>query len=688
MRLLEYKQPDLALVDLGLPDGSGLDLIARVRAADGVASRLDPGLAAGRADRALRRARPRARASTAAPTTSWSSRSPIRSCAAGCAAILRRMQPRRRLGPAAGRRPRGRPARRARCGCAGGASSCRRRSSRCCARWRPSPTRVFTKEELLRDVWGFRSMGATRTLDSHACRLRQKLGTARRPFVVNVWGVGYRLVDGPAERRRRRERGWRTPAGWRRCARAGGSSRCCGCGSSRHAELVADAGHELRGPLCAARLGLHGLDDVERAAAVDLELRRAALALDDLVAAGRGRRAGVRSQLVDVGALLDDAAEAWRAAGARRSGPRWRSSRCAAARSSAPTRSGSPRRAATSWPTRVEHGGVVPCACAGACSRGGCASRSTDAGPGLARAGAGDAAPRARAGRRASAARGASASPIAARGAALPRQAASPSRAEPSTAAGLASLDLAERRRRADRPAVLELPCADRIRLRLPTPMTRRRRGALLIGLALALGGLAASDVGRREAAVRAQLAPLVDVVVAGRDLPPRRRLCARRPRAPPHPGPLRPGRGGLRARGGASAAARPPPCRAAPTSARASSRTSRRRARPAIRRGERAVEVAGAGSPELVVAGARVDVVVVPGARRRAARAHRRRRARRSPAGGGGRRGRGRARRRHAPCHRRAGAHARLARGGRARGAAARPHGLRGASPARPPPP
>src|SRR3954462_7709516 len=42
VRLLEYKQPDLALVDLGLPDGSGLDLIARVRSADGLASRLDP----------------------------------------------------------------------------------------------------------------------------------------------------------------------------------------------------------------------------------------------------------------------------------------------------------------------------------------------------------------------------------------------------------------------------------------------------------------------------------------------------------------------------------------------------------------------------------------------------------------------------------------------------------------------
>src|SRR3954447_12757133 len=42
LRMLEFKQPDLVLVDLGLPDGSGLDLIARVRAADGIATRLDP----------------------------------------------------------------------------------------------------------------------------------------------------------------------------------------------------------------------------------------------------------------------------------------------------------------------------------------------------------------------------------------------------------------------------------------------------------------------------------------------------------------------------------------------------------------------------------------------------------------------------------------------------------------------
>jgi DNA-binding response OmpR family regulator len=59
------------------------------------------------------------------------------------------------------------------------------------------PTRVFTKEQLLRDVWGYRAMGRTRTLDSHASRLRRKLRQAGAgpTVVVNVWGVGYRLLD-------------------------------------------------------------------------------------------------------------------------------------------------------------------------------------------------------------------------------------------------------------------------------------------------------------------------------------------------------------------------------------------------------------------------------------------------------------------------------------------------------------
>jgi len=57
------------------------------------------------------------------------------------------------------------------------------------------PTRVWTKEELLRTVWGFRSMGRTRTVDSHACRLRNKLASAGGRYVETVWGIGYRLVS-------------------------------------------------------------------------------------------------------------------------------------------------------------------------------------------------------------------------------------------------------------------------------------------------------------------------------------------------------------------------------------------------------------------------------------------------------------------------------------------------------------
>ena len=45
-------------------------------------------------------------------------------------------------------------------------------------------------------MWNFRSAGRTRTVDSHASRLRRKLtALGAGPFVVNVWGVGYRLLD-------------------------------------------------------------------------------------------------------------------------------------------------------------------------------------------------------------------------------------------------------------------------------------------------------------------------------------------------------------------------------------------------------------------------------------------------------------------------------------------------------------
>jgi DNA-binding response OmpR family regulator len=58
------------------------------------------------------------------------------------------------------------------------------------------PQRVFTKEELLREVWGYRALGRTRTLESHASRVRKKLCVDPQDrFIVNVWGVGYRMLE-------------------------------------------------------------------------------------------------------------------------------------------------------------------------------------------------------------------------------------------------------------------------------------------------------------------------------------------------------------------------------------------------------------------------------------------------------------------------------------------------------------
>ena len=61
------------------------------------------------------------------------------------------------------------------------------------------PARVFTREELLRDVWGYRT--PSRTVDSHAARLRQKLASSEHRLVINVWGIGYKLAEQPLARR-------------------------------------------------------------------------------------------------------------------------------------------------------------------------------------------------------------------------------------------------------------------------------------------------------------------------------------------------------------------------------------------------------------------------------------------------------------------------------------------------------
>ncbi len=195
LRELEFRRPDLVIVDLGLPDGSGLELIARVRTADGIASRLDPTMPlivlsarAGDLDR-VRAFERGADDFVPKPFSYGELRLRI-------AAVLRRTRRRSGLGQLrigeleldpAGREVRLR----------GRRIELSQKEFALLRALATDPTRVLTKQELLRDVWGYRTLGTTRTLDSHACRLRNKLGVDGDRFVVNVWGVGYRLVDGP-----------------------------------------------------------------------------------------------------------------------------------------------------------------------------------------------------------------------------------------------------------------------------------------------------------------------------------------------------------------------------------------------------------------------------------------------------------------------------------------------------------
>lgn len=57
-----------------------------------------------------------------------------------------------------------------------------------------SPNRVFTRAQLLDDVWGFDYFGDTRTVDVHVKRLREKLqGVSDQWEISTVWGVGYKF---------------------------------------------------------------------------------------------------------------------------------------------------------------------------------------------------------------------------------------------------------------------------------------------------------------------------------------------------------------------------------------------------------------------------------------------------------------------------------------------------------------
>ena len=195
LRLLDTKFPDLVLVYIGRPHASGFEVLRRVREADGIASRLDPStplvLLTGR-DGELDRVRGFERGADDYICKPFS----YPELRGRLAALLRRADHRRRTGRLRVGEldidPQARTAR-----LRGEALALSQKEFALLRMLASEPARVFTKDELLRQIWGFRHLGTSRTLDSHACRLRHKLGVHGDRFVVNVWGIGYRLVDAP-----------------------------------------------------------------------------------------------------------------------------------------------------------------------------------------------------------------------------------------------------------------------------------------------------------------------------------------------------------------------------------------------------------------------------------------------------------------------------------------------------------
>ena len=203
--------PTSALIDVGLPDGSGLDIVRRVRDADGVASRVDPRTPLLRAQRPRRRARPRPRRSSAAPTTTSPSRSSYpelrgrvaraaaprgerRATAAACASASSRST-----------RPRARRRRRAARG-----SSCRQGVRAAAHAGRRAHAGLHEGRAAARRL-GLPARAARRARSTrHACRLRQKLARRRRPVRRSTSGAS---ATGWSTRRWRHDA---SPAGWSR----------------------------------------------------------------------------------------------------------------------------------------------------------------------------------------------------------------------------------------------------------------------------------------------------------------------------------------------------------------------------------------------------------------------------------------------------------------------------------------
>jgi DNA-binding response OmpR family regulator len=194
LRLCRYGRPDLMLLDVALPDASGVELLHVIREADPVDSHLDPGLPiivlTGRGhntDHVLGLDRG-ADDHVPKPFSFEELQARIRA--------VRRRRHSRLEGPVRVGEILIDPSRHK--VTVGEREVHLTKTEFTLLRGLASdPTRVFGKGELVRDVWGLDTpTGPTRTLESHASRLRHKLDPEDRKYVVNCRGVGYRLVEG------------------------------------------------------------------------------------------------------------------------------------------------------------------------------------------------------------------------------------------------------------------------------------------------------------------------------------------------------------------------------------------------------------------------------------------------------------------------------------------------------------
>ena len=190
LRAIEFRRPDLIVLDVMLEGGSGLEVLDGLRNADGATAKLDPDVPvlvlSGRGSE-VERVRGLARGADDYVVKPFS----YPELVARVRALLRRAEGRVRRGSVrVGDLLVDPSTREVRLG-----DELIHLSAKEFALLHAlaaEPTRVVPKQELLRDVWGYRSPGTTRTVDAHACRLRKKLG---RAWVMNVRGVGYRLLE-------------------------------------------------------------------------------------------------------------------------------------------------------------------------------------------------------------------------------------------------------------------------------------------------------------------------------------------------------------------------------------------------------------------------------------------------------------------------------------------------------------